>query len=320
LIALLALGASIDEACGQTQADTSIALGFEVDGQPVTCKARRVRLSIGEEEITPTLTPDGFLVPSQILKAYASKSSRYKSNVSAQITCDARTVALSGLYPVQVLPGQWKVGIAYPTTWFDSPSGAPEHGVWVSYIDTGCNDCDPDVVVWRAHSEIPATKLTQLKAEQSDSPERARDVSYALAVFHSDYRFNRDRLANLLAQCLDRPRNSPEDDVCNGRLVQYLANLYWRGDDELLDTLINAAQSREDVVDEAGSFYGDLLDRRFAIALNALSKVPREQQQNFCAMALKDGLSLNPPKLARIQVALRKAGTQTAQTCLRELR
>ncbi|UWZ83152.1 hypothetical protein [Occallatibacter riparius] len=294
----------------------SIILKFAVDGQRVTCKVLEIRLSLGTEALTPVRVPDGFLVPKEILDAYAAESTRAQSNVSSEVTCDQRTVTLTGLYPAQVLPGQWTVGIAYPTTWFDSPSGAPEQGTWVSYVVAECNDCDPGIVVFQAHSDVPATEILKLQTEPHRNAERDRDVAYALAVFGVDYAPHRDHLVKILRECLQRPPNSPEDDLCDGRLVQYISNLYWRGDSELLHLLLDIAEKREDVVDEAGTFYADLLDRRPDVAIAALSSISPEKQRTACTMAFDNDLRFDRPKFDRIASKLRNMVTDAGQRCL----
>jgi hypothetical protein len=255
-------------------------------------------------------------VPKAILDAYAAESTRVQSNVSAEVTCDDRTVELTGLYPAQVLPGQWTVGIAYPTTWFDSPSGAPEQGEWVSYVVAECNACDPGVVVAQVHSNVPATEIRKLQTEPHRNAERDRDVAYALAVFGANYLPNRNHLVRDLRHCLERPPNSPEDDLCDERLVEYIANLYWRGDSELLHLLFDIAEQRKDVVDGAGMFYADLLDRRPDVAVAALSSFSPEKQRIACIMAFDNELRFDGRKFDRIASKLRDIGTDSGQRCL----
>jgi hypothetical protein len=312
---LIAFAAST---CGpQVQHESkSIAVKFVVDGQPMPCKVLRIRLSPGTEVLTPVRVPDGFLVPKEILDAYAAEPTRVQSNVSAEVACDERTVAVGGLYPAQVLPGQWTVGIAYPTTWFDSPSGAPEQGAWVTYVVTECNDCDPGIVVSRVHSDVPAGEILKLQAEPNKSAERERDVAYALAVFGADYQTNRDHIVKILRECLERPPNSPEDDVCDERLVQYIANLYWRGDGELLHLLVDIAEPRADMVDGAGRFYADLFDRRPDMAVVALSSISQQKQGIVCTMAFDSDLRFDGPKFDRVASKLRNIGTDVGQRCL----
>jgi hypothetical protein len=295
----------------------SIEVKFVVDGKTIPCSDLSLTLSIGNQEIVAVRTKDGFEVPQAILSEYADDSSRRRANVEAKIACGEHSVIATGLYPAQVLPGNWEVGIAHPTSWFDSPAGAPEIGTWVSYIVSECNGCDPGIVISQVHPDVAQTEIQHLRDEQRESSgERARDVAYALAVFDSDYRINRDRLVTTLSQCLARPVNSPEDDVCNGRLVQYLANLYWRGDNELLLVLIEMAQRLDAMVDQAGTFFADLLDRRTQIALNELGSVSEEKQRLVCAMALDNDLGMDPPKLERVTSNLRRVGTETGRRCL----
>lgn len=241
-----------------------------------------------------------------------------KDNVAAKITCDDRTLELVRLYPVNVLPGNWTAGIAYPTTWFDGPVyPVPERRMWISYLITECNECDPGIVISQTHPEVPKAELAQLQKEmQNIGPGRARDIAYALAVFQFDYQTNRDRLVKTQRECLNRPPDALEDDVCDGRLVQYLANLYWRGDNELLPILFGLAQPREDVVREAGTFYADLLDRRMDVALSSLSSISEEAQKTACAMAFDDDLRFAGPKIDRIESELRKHDTDVARRCL----
>jgi hypothetical protein len=315
----LVLAAPMRAAQVQQVTDESIAVKFVVDGQPVACKDLKVKLSLGAKRIPPVPLSGGFLVPKEILDAYASKSLHIQNDVSAEVTCDERTVSESGLYPAQVLPGQWEVGIAYPTTWFDSPSGAPKQGAWVSYIVTECNGCDPGIVVSQVHSDVPALEILQLQTERGRNAERERDVAYALSVFASDYQANRDRLVKTLSDCLKRPPNSPEDDVCDERLVQYISNLYWRGDNEMLHLLFGIAQRREDVVDGAGEFYADLLNRRLDVAISELSSIPVEKQLIVCTMAFDNDLRFDSIKLARVESGLRAGGTEVGQRCLEAL-
>jgi hypothetical protein len=265
--------------------------------------------------------PDGFVVPTAFLDAFASPRLRREGNVGVTVKCNEYTVAFSGLYPTIVLPGSWEVGISYPTSWFDSPPGGAEEGAWLSYLVTECNGCDPGVIVSQTHPDRPQTVIARLREEQpSDTGERARDVAYALAVFKIDYQANREEVVKTLKECLLRPRNSPEDDVCDGKLVKYLANLYWRGDSGLLTLLFGIADRREDVVDDVGSFYADVLDRRPAAALDGLRSLPIEEQPEICEMAFEDDLRFNPPKLERVQMHLRQSTDYIAQTCLAELR
>jgi hypothetical protein len=273
---------------------------------------------LGERSFAPPITGDTFVVPAPILQAYASKRLRYKANLTAKISCDDYVVTFPGLYPVRALPGGWTVGISYPTSWFDGPTQAPEAGTWVSYLVTECNECDPGVVTEQTHNNVPQPVLDDLREEQPTADgQRARDIAYALAVFRFNYDGNREFLVKQLRSCLARPKNSPEDDVCDRRLVDYLANLYWRGDSRLLQILLNIAGRREDVLDETGEFYAVLLDRRMNAVMGGLHNLPEEKQRLVCQMAFTDDLRFDSPKLSRITEKLRASTQNEAAQCLR---
>ena len=157
------------------------------------------------------------------------------------------------------------------------------------------------------------------KEQPSSSGERARDIAYALAVFGIEYQTNRDRLLNLLGSCLSKPKESAEDDECGGELLDFVTNLYWRGDDALLAPLLQVADTRRDVIGEIGTFYADLLDRRSAVAFESIGKLPPEKQQLVCRLAYEDDLSADSPKRDRVMAFLRSAGGDVAARCSKAL-
>ena len=106
--------------------------------------------------------------------------------------------------------------------------------------------------------------------------------------------------------------------MCDGKLLDYLTNLYWRGDSDLLAPLLQCADSRKDVIEEIGTFYGDLLDRRTAAALRGMREVSIDKQKEICSMAGEDDLSLNAPKLRRVTSRLHAAQDDVAERCLQE--
>lgn len=188
----------------------------------------------------------------------------------------------------------------------------------MSYLVTECNECDPGLVTEQTHNDVPQSVLDDIREEQPTAGgRRARDIAYVLAVFRFNYDGNRELLVKQLKSCLDRPKNSPEDDVCDRRLVDYIANLYWRGDSGLLQILLNIAEKREDVLDEAGEFYAVLLDRRMKVAMEGLPNLPEERQRLVCQMAFTDDLRFDSPKLKRITEKLRASTQNEAAQCLR---
>jgi hypothetical protein len=100
--------------------------------------------------------------------------------------------------------------------------------------------------------------------------------------------------------------------------LDYVTNLYWRGDNGLLDPLLQLADSRKDVIYEVGTFYGQLLDRHTTIALQGMRSLPIAKQQVICRLAGEDDFSMDPPKLERVVEGLHAAQDEVAERCLHE--
>jgi len=85
----------------------------------------------------------------------------------------------------------------------------------------------------------------------------------------------------------------------------------------LLVPLLQIAESRRDVIDDVGTFYSDLLDRRGAVVLSAMGELPDDRQKLVCRLADEDDLRLNGPKRDRVIAFLRGArGTAAADRWL----
>jgi hypothetical protein len=146
-----------------------------------------------------------------------------------------------------------------------------DHGAWLGYL---IFEGEPGVVTFSSQPDPPAALSDALRKEPLNaSPERGRDIAYVLAVFNVEYQKNRDLLLSSLNSCLSRPKESREDDVCDGDLLSFVTNLYWRGDSALLALLLQIAESRRDVIGDIGTFYADLLARRGVIALSATGEL-----------------------------------------------
>lgn len=209
----------------------------------------------------------------------------------------------------------------HPPYWFEEfrYTSTIEHGTWLSYLDSECNQCDPGVITSISHRTPPTSVVKLLRDEQTTaSGERARDIAYALAVYNVEYRQNRDYILGLLNACLSRPKESPEDDVCDHRLLDDITNLYWRGDGTLLPLLLQMADSRKDVIGEIGTFYARLLDRRTAIAVEGLQSLSIAKQQTICQLAGSDDFRLNGPEFDRVTHQFHSIGGEVADRCLRE--
>lgn len=315
LLAMIAASASMQT----RELSQTISVTFAIDEQFVSCDHLKIQLHVDGRSIEPKYTDRGFAIPTIVDKKATGKSAGKEVDVS--VSCGEYTFTFPKLASTWLSPGSWKVGIVHPPYWFDEfrYSGAIEHGTWLSYLDSECNQCDPGAITWISHRTPPASVVKLLRDEQSTaSGERARDIAYALAVYNVEYRQNRDYLLGVLNACLSRPKESSEDDVCDHRLLDYVTNLYWRGDRTLLPPLLQMADSRKDVIGEIGTFYARLLDRRTAIAVEGLRGLSIAKQQTICRLAGADDFRINGPELDRVTHQLHGIGGEVADRCLRE--
>jgi len=300
----------------QTVASGVISFRFVVDGQAIPCPSI-VEFHLDGRTIVAEHTDRGFIVPA-IFNKKPSEWSADKT-VQVKVSCGDYALNFPKLPPSWVSPGQWEVGIAYPPFWMERFGylRAVEQGTWLSYLESECDGCDPGVFTTVSHPSPPASLIANLRREQpSSSGGRARDIAYALAVFNAEYRQNREFLLKRLNTCIDRPKDSPEDEVCDGTLLDYVTNLYWRGDSTLLQPLLQLADSRKDVIHEIGRFYADLLDRHAATTVDGLSKLAPEKQRTICRLAGEDEYSIDEPKLERVTEHLHAIRNETANQCL----
>lgn len=315
LLAMVAATAS-----AQTHEPTqSISVAFAIDGKPISCDHLKIQLRLNGRKIEPKYTESGFAIPAVFDKKASAWSADEKVDVI--VSCGKYTLTFPKLHPTWVSPGSWKVGIVHPPYWFEEfrYTSAIEHGMWLSYLVSECNQCDPGVITSISHRTPPVSVVKLLQVEQpTASVEHARDIAYALAVYNVEYRQNRDFVLGLLNDCLARPKESSEDDVCDHRLLDYITNLYWRGDSTLLPLLLQIADSRKDVIGEIGTFYARLLDRRTAIALEGLQGLSIDKQQTVCRLAGADDFRLDGPEFDRVTRQLHYIGGEVANRCLRE--
>lgn len=296
-----------------------ISVTFLVNGKPISCGNPTIKLRLDGRTIVPKRTDRGFVVPVVFNRKLTEWSPDRKADVT--VSCGEYTLNFPKIDPFWVRPGQWELGIAYPPYWIERFGylRAVEQGTWLSYFEFECDGCDPGVFTTISHPTPPGPLLASLRHEQpSSSGERARDIAYALAVFGTEYQRNRDYLLESLNACLSRPKESPENDVCDRKLLDYVTNLYWRGDSALLQPLLQIADSRKDVILEIGTFYADLLDRRTATTVDGLRELPPEKQRLICKLAGEDEYSIDEPELERVAGRLHAIGDETADRCLQE--
>jgi hypothetical protein len=309
LLAMIAVSAS-----AQTRELTrSVSVTFAIDGKPASCDHPKIQLRFDGRRIEPKYIDRGFEIPTAFDKEASEWSA--EETLDVRVSCGKYTMTFPKLYPTWVSPGSWEIGIVHPPYWFEQfrYTGAVEHGAWLSYLVRGIG------ITSISHQTPPASEVKPLRIEQrTASGERARDLAYALAIYNVEYRQNRDYLLGLLNACLSRPSESAEDEVCDHRLVDYATDLYWRGDNTLLPALLQMADSRKDVIGEIGTFYAQLLDRRAAVAIQELQRLPVAKQKTICQLAGDDDFSIDAPRLNRVAHQLHGIDGEVGDRCLRE--
>jgi hypothetical protein len=300
-----------------------ISVIFAIDGETVLCENLKVELRLDHRLIPVKMSDHGFIIPELFKQLYDSPQSCEKNNIDIRINCGEYMVEFPGECPVRVSPGVWKAGISYPPFRYDYGTGSTnlfEQGMWLSYVDWDSDGCEPCVVSTISHPDIPVNVVDRLRREQPvASGERARDVAYALAVFKVEYDRNRNYLLNLLDQCLSLPIKTPNGDLCDSNLGDYLINLYWRGDGALLQRLLQMADSQSKAVDNDSYFYSEMLEQRTAVFLQGLDGLPFDKQKVICKLAGDDDLSMNFPKEERVLKQLKAIGGNPATRCIQEI-
>jgi hypothetical protein len=291
-----------------------IVVSFEDHDKEVPCKGLAVKLRLDGQALIPTYTNTGFIVPNKLKQLNDTGEAR-NTRVDVTVTCNGRTLAFPSVYATW-FGVDWKVGIDYPPFAHFIHYGMPEKGAWISYLET-IGDGDGVEMLVSNPDPLPGM-LEQLLAEQPNASDgRARDIAYALAVYKDNYEKNRDYLLGLLRSCLARPKESSEDHICDEDLLDYISNLYWRGDATLLQPLLELADTCGDVLGSIGAFYADLLDRHLGATLDGLGTLDPQQQQVVCGLA---GDSLGDvPQRGKIEKSLRESGDGVAIGCLRWL-
>lgn len=314
---VLALVFVLNGLAQKTAQRPSIAVTFTIDGVSVLCDNLVVELHVGKHLVPVERIDHGFIVPSIFSRLYASPPSRRKNNIGIHVTCDAYAFDFQDEYPVRLLPGVWELAIDYPDSWFERSSGA-EIGEWVSSIEWACDECEPVVVESQTHSSIPAEVVERLRKEQpAATGTRAMEIAFALAVFGLDRERNRNYLVDLLTVCLSSPDKPAIEGICDHvRLTSMIANLYLRGDSELLNPLLKVADSDAYVAEEIGDFYAEMLDRRPAEILRGMESLPIAKKQAVCRLAGENEHSVEIPRFQRIAENLRTTGSDLARGCL----
>jgi len=182
-----------------------------------------VKLGFNGETFDPKSNGQRFEIP----EVFRRPPNKWKDDQRVEIglTCGGHTLVFPNQHPAFLREGDWQLGIAHPLYAVKEYGYTHEfdRGAWLGYL---IFEGEPGVVTFSSQPDPPADLAASLRKEQLNaSPERLRDISYALAVFNVEYQKNRDYLLSTLNICLSRPKESPEDDVCDGDLLSFLMNL-----------------------------------------------------------------------------------------------
>lgn len=309
LLGLLFVASASTTALPQT--NQMLLVKFDDDGTQFSCVKLDIQLEFSGTSISREYSDGKFLIPGEVLALDKSQP------VDVTVTCDGHSAQFPSLPASWLRSGYWNVGIDYPPFRTESRrSPSIEKGAWLSYIEFEPDGYD-GVVTAISHPEVPQELLSRLRNEQpTASGARARDIAYALAVFKDNYNRNRDYLLQLLKTCADRGKGSPQDAVCDDDLLDFVTNLYWRGDESLLQPLLTLPVSLNDSGYDLGTFYSDVLDRHPTSILHGLHTLTPEHRQDICKMAGKDDLSTDGPKLKRVEKGLSSSTDDLAKPCL----
>jgi hypothetical protein len=304
----------------QAQDTRVMMFKFTIDEQPYQCKSLKIDLALGAHHIKPKLVNDRFLVPQIFLDAYNNKKSHDINNVSVRIDCDGFSIHREKLYPVVLLPGEWKAGLLYPSHLLDRDVAARMNDLmWADTLTYACYDCDPGIVIlqeYRADAipySIAVEHLDQLKLERLTAKgERARDIAYELTVYGFESQKNRKTLLDLHEHCIQQT-DLPPDVVCDEKLAYELQNLHWRGDAALADILFNAVHSSNYYEENIDYFYFDYLFNKPEEMMRQISRFSPDDQTLLCSHAQRVAYSR---ETEAIIANLHKINSPEAMRCL----
>jgi len=151
--------------------------------------------------------------------------------------------------------------------------------------------------------------------KKNASGKRLQEISFLLAVLGSDYEKNRDYLLALLNNC------TTVRGICDEDPGAYLVNLYRRGHNELLPSLLDAGRTRHAALAELlGSFYSSVITQTPNAFITAIKTRPQPEQKTLCYMASAgDGSGMPPADVAKVGKALRRSADKAAKDCLAQV-
>jgi hypothetical protein len=277
LILFLLLGTGL--AIAQDYPDPSeneIVILWTYHGEPKRCLQSDIRIEQGGHFFQIFRTDHGISLTNELKELASQQDGR----MTVHARCDGFLLDFPDVYTTW-LKGGWEFGIDFPPYDHDHGLGLPERGTWMSYLDWYYGS-----IQWTIHDDpFPGLRdaIANRRPDDSDSEDKYADA-YSKAVLGIEYSKSRDLLLTVFKQCAKRPDDFDPYD-CSWPLADYLANLYWRGDNDLLLPLFDAAADKPTVLLRIGSFYGQLLARRPAVGVQTLGQISRKERETLCRRA-----------------------------------
>lgn len=160
------------------------------------------------------------------------------------------------------------------------------------------------------------------KAQPNAFGQRADSIAFLLVLLGQNIDTNREHLFASLREC------RPDPDNCNDQVIEYLGNLYSRGDNLVLEPLLDAVPKADTVVAEGlGSTLDDMIAANARPVITALARRTPAQQRGVCQLvAAGDGGGMPEDTASEVTDALEKLAREvgpvstTAMNCLNQVK
>jgi len=215
-----------------------------------------------------------------------------QGTVKAEFDCDGVRVEFPSIDATWISRGGWDISRDYPPYSGDEAAASPRHGTWTTSF--GYEPLDGDGPQQLQEYSAPFSGLVDKVAHEPE-PDSVSDrisLEHAKAFLHINYDHNRYLLLARFQTCLEAKSANQSD--CDSSLGAFLINLYWRGDDGLLQPLMSAAADKLEVLQEMGYFYGELLSKKPDAALMGLRNLSITKRDVVCRQAGEDYFSMIP--------------------------
>jgi hypothetical protein len=265
-----------------------IAVKWAIHGEDEKCHRSEVMVEYEGRDFVLRPTERGVFVTPEL----ESASGHSDGKVTIHARCDDFSLDFPDVDAATLGQDYWEFGVDYPPYVHVGGHMVPERGTWASYMIWGAWE---QLVI---NDEPFAGLRDEIANRRPDSFDYDRyDDAYAKAVLGIEYTKNRDLLLGEFERCAKQ--NEFVLGECGSSLGEYVINLYWRGDDTLLQPMLDAAADKPatgggDVLLELGWFYARLLSRKPVLAVQRLEHLPVEKREIICRQAGEDEFRSQP--------------------------